>query len=110
MRARHIVRLPHKAGVNTVKTKPDTRQVTQTLELKRARAEQRQMDEALAKNDKKFRLICETATDAVVLLDDGNRIRYANPTIRDLFGYASDEVEDKHIAILQPVRLREQHQ
>jgi len=84
--------------------------VTHALELKDARDEQRRLEATLAESEEKFRLICDTATDVVVLLDGDNRIRYANPAIRDAFGYAPDEVEGKPIAILQPARLRERHQ
>ncbi|MBI2294340.1 MAG: PAS domain S-box protein [Betaproteobacteria bacterium] len=84
--------------------------VTQALKLKVARDERCRLEAALAESEEKFRLICETATDAVVLLDGDNRIRYANPAIRNVFGYAPDEVEGKPIAILQPAPLREHHQ
>ena len=84
--------------------------VEQAREAKRARDEQRRLNVVLAESEEKFRLICETATDVMVLLDGDNLIRYVNPAIRNLFGYAPDEVEGKPIAMLQPARLREPHQ
>ncbi len=65
--------------------------------------------EALRESEEKYRLLWETTTDAVVLMDEDTRIRYANPSVRDVFGYAPAEVEGREIAMLQPERLREAH-
>ena len=83
--------------------------VTQTLKVKRARDERRRLEQALVESERKYRLICETTTDAVILLGEDNRIQYANPAARDIFGYAPDELQGKDFAILQPERFREPH-
>ena len=64
---------------------------------------------ALRASEEKFRLLWETASDAVILLGDDMRIRYANPSVRQVFGYAPEELEGQDIAMLQPDRLREPH-
>lgn len=65
--------------------------------------------EMLQEAEEKFRLLWETATDAVILMDEDMRIQYANPSVLQVFGYAPEELEGKDIAILQPERLREPH-
>ena len=70
----------------------------------RARAAQ-----ALRESEEKFRLLWETATDAVILMDEDMRIQYANPSVLQVFGYAPEELEGKDITLLQPERLREPH-
>lgn len=64
---------------------------------------------ALRESEEKFRLLWETAPDAVILMGDDMRIRYANPSARQVFGYAPEELEGQDIALLQPERLREPH-
>ena len=56
-----------------------------------------------------YRLLWETSTDAVVILDRASRIRYANPAVSDIFGYRPEEMIGEHIEIIQPERLRELH-
>lgn len=47
--------------------------------------------------------------DALIVVDDGARIRFANETVRELFGYAPDTLIGKPIDALIPTRLRAHH-
>lgn len=47
--------------------------------------------------------------DAVIVVDDQDRIRFANETVRELFGYAPDALIGKPIDTLIPQRLRAHH-
>ncbi|MDQ6808480.1 MAG: PAS domain S-box protein [Verrucomicrobiota bacterium] len=60
-------------------------------------------------SEAEYRLLWETSTDAVVILDRASTIRYANPAVADIFGYRPDEVVGQNIALIQPERLREGH-
>lgn len=60
-------------------------------------------------SEAEYRLLWETSTDAVVILDRESVIRYANPAVADVFGYRADELIGENIAIIQPERLREAH-
>ena len=51
----------------------------------------------------------EGVTDAVILVKETGLIGHANPSASKLFGYASDELENKHLQSLIPARLREKH-
>jgi PAS domain S-box-containing protein len=65
--------------------------------------------EALRESEEKYRLLWETTSDVVILLDDDMRIRYANPSVQAVFGYSPAEVEGQPISMLQPLRMRETH-
>jgi PAS domain S-box-containing protein len=65
--------------------------------------------QSLRESEEKYRLLWETTTDAVVLLDDDMTILYANPSVAQVFGYAAQEVEGRKIEMLQPPRLRDRH-
>jgi PAS domain S-box-containing protein len=60
-------------------------------------------------SEAEYRLLWETSTDAVVILDRTSRIRYANPAVADIFGHRPEELIGQNIALLQPERLREAH-
>ncbi|HUF80868.1 MAG TPA: diguanylate cyclase, partial [Burkholderiales bacterium] len=83
--------------------------VDRALQDHAERAARRRAEEALRESEEKYRLLWETASDAVVLMDGDSRIQYANPSVMKLFGYAPEEVVGREIAILQPERLREAH-
>ncbi|MDQ3159676.1 MAG: EAL domain-containing protein, partial [Pseudomonadota bacterium] len=68
-----------------------------------------QANEAHTKAEYLYRMLWETTTDAVVILDEANMIRYANPSIQRVFGHAPEQVVDRPLAILQPEHLRQAH-
>lgn len=47
--------------------------------------------------------------DALIVVDDAARIRFANETVRELFGYAPETLIGKPIDALIPTRLRAHH-
>jgi two-component system, sensor histidine kinase len=47
--------------------------------------------------------------DALIVIDDANRIRFANETVRDLFGHTPGSLIDKPLDMLVPERLRAPH-
>lgn len=73
-----------------------------TRELKQAsnRTARHQAERALRESELRYRLLWETCTDAVVLMDMNCRIQYANPAIVQVFGYTQDEVAGKNLADL----------
>lgn len=74
------------------------------------RAGQREAKKALLESEHRYRLLWETAPDAVVLMDSESVIHFANPAVRDVFGYSPEEVIGKNLATLQPDPLRDSHQ
>lgn len=47
--------------------------------------------------------------DALIVVDDSDRIRFANETVKELFGYAPETLIGKPLDVLIPERLRAHH-
>ncbi|HEX7859822.1 MAG TPA: SpoIIE family protein phosphatase [Verrucomicrobiae bacterium] len=62
----------------------------------------RQTKEALLESESRYRLLWETATDAVILFDREGRITFANPAVEELFDYKPSELIGKEVFLLQP--------
>lgn len=65
----------------------------------------RQTKEALIESELRYRLLWETASDAVILFNAEGKIQFANPAVREVFGYSPDELVGREIFILQPEEL-----
>jgi sigma-B regulation protein RsbU (phosphoserine phosphatase) len=65
--------------------------------------------EALRESELRYRLLWETATDAIILIDTDSIIHFANPAVMEVFGYRPDEVIGKSLTTLQPESLRQRH-
>ena len=57
--------------------------------------EQKQQESARLYSEEKYRLLVETASDAIVSIDDKGMIVFANPAIATVFGYEPTEVMGK---------------
>ncbi|MCI0746590.1 MAG: SpoIIE family protein phosphatase [Verrucomicrobia subdivision 3 bacterium] len=73
------------------------------------RASQREAERALQESELRYRLLWETAPDAVILMDPAGTIHFANPAVTTVFGYSPEEIIGQNVAKLQPVRLRGQY-
>ncbi|MGH9456190.1 MAG: PAS domain S-box protein [Thermoanaerobaculia bacterium] len=71
--------------------------------------ERRRTEAALRESEQRYRVIMETAQDAVVTIDDSSTILFANRAIEDLVGWRPDEVVGKKLDFLMPERLRQKH-
>jgi len=68
------------------------------------RAGQREAKKALLESEHRYRMLWETAPDAVVLMDREGTIHFANPAVRDVFGYVPEEIIGKPLTLIQPDR------
>lgn len=68
------------------------------------RASQREAKKALLESEHRYRMLWETAPDAVVLMDREGTIHFANPAVREVFGYTPDEIIGKPLSLIQPDR------
>jgi PAS domain S-box-containing protein len=72
-------------------------------ERKRAEAELRASQE-------RYRSVVETALDAVVTIDEGSKILFANPASERIFGWTPAELAGRPLTTLMPERLRSAHE
>src|SRR5467141_1196314 len=72
--------------------------------------ERKQEESARRYSDDRHRLVFETASDAVISLDESGAILLANPATPTVFGYDPAEVIGKPLTILMPEFLRNLHQ
>ena len=63
----------------------------------------------LSSRETHLRLILNTIPDAMILIDDGGRIRAFSPTAERLFGWSLDEVIGQNVSALMPSPHREAH-
>lgn len=71
-------------------------------EVRKAR---RQAELSLRESEERYRALWETATDAVLLLDETGAVRFANPAATQIFGHATAQAADPSFTALFPPRL-----
>jgi PAS domain S-box-containing protein len=76
----------------------------------------REEDEAAARvdagaddADARFLSFAENASDAILVIDDGSVIRFANRAAEEIFGYAVEELRGESLTLLMPEFLRRAH-
>src|SRR6266403_236406 len=72
--------------------------------------ERKQEESARRYTEEKYRLVVETASDAVISLDESSTILLANPATTRVFGYEPAELIGKPLTILMPEFLRKLHE
>jgi len=78
-------------------------------ELRRGIAERRRAEEALAASQARFAGILELSAEAVISMDESNRITLFNQGAEATFGYAAQEVLGQSVDVLIPRRFRAAH-
>ncbi len=61
-------------------------------------------------SDERYRVVVETASDAIISMDDNGTIQFTNPATERIFGYTSQDLIGKPLTILMPESLREAHE
>ena len=85
------------------------RQLVRLLSFRRHAALLAEAHEALAIGEAQYRLLADTAPDAIITVDDGGRIMFANPATERMFGYSPAEVVGHPFSILAPADERERY-
>jgi PAS domain S-box-containing protein len=68
----------------------------------------KQAEAALRESEAKYRLLLETSTDAVLMVDEEERILFASRALTDILGYDVADVVGRQLELLRPARLREE--
>jgi PAS domain S-box-containing protein len=71
--------------------------------------ERRREEAALRYTEESRRIVLETASDAVVSMDETGAIRFANPATMRIFGYDPTELIGKPLTVLMPEWMRKLH-
>ncbi|MGE5651188.1 MAG: EAL domain-containing protein [Bacillota bacterium] len=61
------------------------------------------------RTEQKYRDLLEAATDAIVIVDAGRRIVFANAQAERMFGFSGDELIGNPVEMLMPQRCRAEH-
>ncbi len=67
-------------------------------------------ESALRYSEENYRLVVETAPDAVISIDESGAILFANPATARIFGYDPTELIGKSLTVLMPEFLRKLHE
>jgi PAS domain S-box-containing protein len=87
-----------------------TRQLEAANErLRREIAEHQRAQDALRQSEEQYRTVVETATDAVISIDEASQILLVNPATIKIFGYDSSELIGRPLTMLMPESMREPH-
>lgn len=88
------------------------RMIGLTLDISERKGAEAELAKQAAQFDQLFdqhRTVVETATDAVVSIDESSRIIFVNPATEKLFGYSPSEMMGQPLTMLMPEYMRELH-
>src|SRR5205085_474647 len=71
--------------------------------------ERRRTAEALRVSEERFRVMTESAQDAIFTIDSDSRVRFANSAAQRIFGWSPAELIGKPLEVIIPERLRPLH-
>ncbi|MEO8574666.1 MAG: PAS domain S-box protein, partial [Pyrinomonadaceae bacterium] len=71
--------------------------------------ERRQAERALQESEAKFRTLAETASDAIITIDDRGIISFVNAGTEKIFGHTAESMIGERLTMLIPERLRAMH-
>jgi len=68
--------------------------------------EQKRTQEALSESEERYRTITDSASDAIITMDERSTVVYANPATTVIFGYSEDELVGQQFSMLLDEELR----
>lgn len=102
-----------KAGANDYLMKGQLARLVPAVERELREAAHRQArrhaEQAVRESELRYRLLWETATDAVLLMDTDSVICFANPAVEKVFGYPAEELIGRNLTLLLPERVQPEH-
>lgn len=75
------------------------RQIGQFIKRKEA-------EEALQQSLELYRNLTDSASDAIITIDESSNIQLANPAVQSVFGYSSAELKGQSVTMLMPQHCR----
>jgi PAS domain-containing protein len=77
-----------------------------TQEIIREITERMRAEAMLRESEERYRVIAESASDVILVIDEDSRIEFANPARENLLGYLRDELIGQPLTVLIPEDLR----
>ena len=71
--------------------------------------ERKRVEEALSQSEEQYRLLAETANDAIITIDQQSTILFVNRAASRIFGHERGDMIGKSLAMLMPESMREGH-
>ncbi|MBC7931565.1 MAG: PAS domain S-box protein [Rubrivivax sp.] len=71
--------------------------------------ERKQAEQALRDSEERYRIVAETASDAIISIDESSTILFVNRAAEKIFGYAISEMAGRKLTMLMPEYLRHLH-
>jgi PAS domain S-box-containing protein len=71
--------------------------------------ERKRAENELRESEERYRLVAETASDAIINIDENSKILFANQAAERIFGYTSEELVGQSLTMLMPEELRDRH-
>ena len=72
--------------------------------------DRKRAEDALRRSEARHRVVVETASDAVVSIDESGAIILANPATGRIFGHKPEELIGKPLTVLMPGAMRQLHE
>jgi PAS domain S-box-containing protein len=96
---------------NNVALVPGTRDVAPFLfAVVEDITQHKQEESARRYSEEKYRVVVDTANDAVITADESGAIQFANPATMRVFGYDPKELIGKPLTVLMPEFMRKLHE
>ncbi len=72
--------------------------------------DRKRVEDELKRSEARYRVVVETASDAVVSIDESGAIILANPATQRIFGHNPEELIGKPMTVLMPGAVRKLHE
>ena len=89
--------------------KDEEGRITGTLSSGEDITERQRTEETLRRSEAEIRAVLDTVVDGIITIDEKGIVQSFNPAAARIFGYSSNEVIGRNIAILMPEPDRSQH-
>src|SRR5438105_2684297 len=71
-------------------------------QMKRELEARREVEEARRESEERYRIVAESASEAIFTVDEQSRIVFANPAAASIFGYSIPEMLGQNFSVLVP--------
>jgi PAS domain S-box-containing protein len=70
---------------------------------------QKKAERARRESEESYRIVAETASDAIIKIDENSKILFVNSAVKRIFGFTVEEMLGQSLTMIMPENLRERH-